>query len=498
MVFLASFVWLNSGLGSIENERMIRSFFLFVSTTAAWMVLSVAYRHADNSIPGLMVKSIYFFCMLSMPILFLLFTYRITNRELDGIFAAAVVVNTAAILARFIFAADSSDPAFWLIPDPLPELVLSVIHSLPAVYAMALLAAGYFKASERRQKKQLKHIFTGASIAGAVSIFFEFLMPTFFHFDTQFTNSYVPILIFVLFTGYAILKHRLLLVRSDYVFRKLFMNAHEGTLIVDKNGCVLSVNKQALRILHTDSIDIGDSVSDYIKGYEYGVEYRQHELVKTIDGDTRYLLLTQYPIDPHDLGSAKILIITDITAAKRELLRENSELMKKTYIDQLTGLYNRLYLIDEDSPFNDRMREASMLALLFIDADNFKSINDAYGHLTGDAMLRELAACIRDNTRRDSYAVRYGGDEFIVVLPDAGPTEAAAVAERIREKAAVIDYSHIREGLSLSLSIGLVCGKPPLITLIERADRAMYVSKSRGKNTVTVAQTDLVDVSPGR
>lgn len=500
MVFIASFVWLNSGLGSSETERIIRSFFILASSAAAWMVLSVADRHADTSIPGLILKSVFCFCMLNMSVMFLLFTYRLVNRSLDGIFATVLTVNTLAILARYLLPIDYSDPVFWRMDDPVLALAMSVIFSMPVVYAMILLVASCVKTNDERRKKQLKSIFAGAAIATVVSIISEYILPAFFDIDTSITLLYVALLIFVLFTGYAILKHRLLLVRSDYVFRKLFMDAHEGTLIVDKNARVISVNKQAMRILHTDSIDIGDPVSGYIDGYEYEADYRQHEIVKTTDGDTSYLLLTQYPIEPSDPGSAKILTITDITDTKRELLRENSELMKKTYIDQLTGLYNRMYLIDEDSPFYAglRLRGSTSLALLFIDADNFKAINDTYGHLTGDAMLRELAACIRDNIRKDCYAVRFGGDEFIVVLSDAGPTEAAVVAERIRQKAGALDYSHIREGLSLTLSIGLVCGKPPLVNLIERADRAMYVSKSRGKNSVTIAQVDLVDITPGR
>jgi diguanylate cyclase (GGDEF)-like protein len=123
---------------------------------------------------------------------------------------------------------------------------------------------------------------------------------------------------------------------------------------------------------------------------------------------------------------------------------------------------------------------------LFIDVDDFKVINDSYGHLVGDEVLRELASSIKGNVRGGNDAVRFGGDEFVVVLENISAEEAYTVAERIRYCASELEFSGGESLFHITLSIGLIEGAAPLNELLDKADRAMYASKNKGKNKTTI------------
>ncbi|MCA0042996.1 diguanylate cyclase [Celeribacter litoreus] len=184
---------------------------------------------------------------------------------------------------------------------------------------------------------------------------------------------------------------------------------------------------------------------------------------------------------------------------KREsdmLQRTVDEGLKLATQDSLTGLSNRRYAM----PHLERIaREARTrnqpFALMLIDLDRFKSVNDRYGHSTGDAVLIEVAHRLRDNLRGMDLIARFGGEEFLVCLPCTTLMEARAVAERLRNEIFAIPVAHAPDGtpVSVSASIGLVMGDAlpdsspaPIAHLIEVADRALYVAKAEGRNQVTL------------
>ncbi len=154
-------------------------------------------------------------------------------------------------------------------------------------------------------------------------------------------------------------------------------------------------------------------------------------------------------------------------------------------IDSLTGFYNRKKI---ENLLNQEVERASRykkdLSLLFIDLDNFKEINDTYGHLTGDKVIKEVAQIIKEEIRRTDFVGRFGGEEFLVVLPETRPSEALKVANRIRKR-----VEDKRTGVGrITVSIGVTCmreGENPE-TLFNRVDRAMYLAKEKGKNRVEV------------
>ena len=125
---------------------------------------------------------------------------------------------------------------------------------------------------------------------------------------------------------------------------------------------------------------------------------------------------------------------------------------------------------------------------MLVDIDNFKSINDTYGHEAGDRVLRQFAARFRRNTRSIDLACRIGGEEFVVVMPDSGLEPACQMAERLRECIAIEPFQPDGETtLTVTASVGVATLDQPqgsLDALFKRADRALYVAKRGGRNRV--------------
>jgi diguanylate cyclase (GGDEF)-like protein len=191
--------------------------------------------------------------------------------------------------------------------------------------------------------------------------------------------------------------------------------------------------------------------------------------------------------------------IDKIEYLNRELLSSlenldirNREIQDLVITDKLTGLYNRHYLMTSLEDEIDRcQRRENRFALMMIDMDNFKSINDTYGHSFGDVMLAYLGGLMRKQIRKHDRPFRYGGEEFVVILPDTDLTIAWMVAERIRttfekEQFRVETKDEPIKAVSRTLSIGLAKYEQGLTpgALLTQADDAMYKAKLQGKNRV--------------
>ena len=154
---------------------------------------------------------------------------------------------------------------------------------------------------------------------------------------------------------------------------------------------------------------------------------------------------------------------------------------------QLTGLYNRRRLEHDLTLHHQALtRYAVPTSVCMFDLDNLKIINDTQGHHVGDQMIQAAANICRTALRKNDTACRFGGDEFVIVLENTSAEEAYLVAERIRSCAGELEFYGAESLFHITLSIGLIEGAAPLDELLEKADRAMYASKNKGKNKTTV------------
>jgi diguanylate cyclase (GGDEF)-like protein len=168
---------------------------------------------------------------------------------------------------------------------------------------------------------------------------------------------------------------------------------------------------------------------------------------------------------------------------------DNAE--RLTITDDLTKLYNYRYLKQYlESEVKRCLRYRKKVSLLFIDVDGFKRVNDTFGHLVGSLALSEMGQVLRKILRETDVVGRYGGDEFVVVLPETPLNGALVIAERLRKK--VEDYEFVAQDLSIHLTISLGVANCPKHTLtaeglIKKADAAMYRAKELSKNNIKVA-----------
>jgi len=170
-------------------------------------------------------------------------------------------------------------------------------------------------------------------------------------------------------------------------------------------------------------------------------------------------------------------------------LRESEHKFRELSIkDGLTGLYNARYFFSQiESELERCSRYGHSLSIILMDIDDFKKFNDTYGHLMGDRVLECLAEVILKMVRKNDIAFRYGGEEFVILLPETGADEAVGVAERIRAGFARIDQCvddavPVHKTISVGVAQYQAGDTPP--QLIERADQYMYAAKSQGKNRI--------------
>jgi two-component system cell cycle response regulator len=137
--------------------------------------------------------------------------------------------------------------------------------------------------------------------------------------------------------------------------------------------------------------------------------------------------------------------------------------------------------------------QGRQLAVLMVDVDHFKSVNDRYGHASGDRALRLIADSLRVNTRVFDSVARYGGEEFVVVMPGTGPVEAAAAAERLRVAIQELEFNATAGmPMPLTVSVGVACTSVATALpegLLQAADTALYDAKRNGRNRVEMART---------
>ena len=195
------------------------------------------------------------------------------------------------------------------------------------------------------------------------------------------------------------------------------------------------------------------------------------------------------PFHPHEL-SLRVSILLRMKSLQKELKTKIAELEHVTVVDSLTGLYNQRYLYDTlRREYNRSDRFNLKLSLIIIDIDNFKNINDTFGHQRGDEIIKEVAKLLQVMLRGYDFAVRYGGDEFIIVLSQNTVIGSHIVAERIRklieENPLLIE---LNGGRPVTTSIGVSTfpddTKEGCDALINKADQALYKAKREGRNRV--------------
>ena len=197
------------------------------------------------------------------------------------------------------------------------------------------------------------------------------------------------------------------------------------------------------------------------------------------------------PMDTKDQPANVYSLFTAIQQLKQTLQQRDAlefRLKNIAHLDSLTGVANRYALNEYIKLLENQPTQFSETCLMVIDIDHFKQVNDVYGHLMGDQVIQFVAEKLKENIRTSDLLVRYGGDEFIVLIENVGMERALKIAEKIRSEiyeAKSVDNLRCPDlKVSISISIGVAIGATSWMALLEKADRALFQAKEQGKNKV--------------
>ncbi|MEX3803738.1 GGDEF domain-containing protein [Acinetobacter baumannii] len=199
---------------------------------------------------------------------------------------------------------------------------------------------------------------------------------------------------------------------------------------------------------------------------------------------------TDYPIDELKPKKGEFISLFEAIDRLQRMLKQRDafefQLKNIANTDPLTGVSNRLALSEYLKIVESYPQQFSQTCLMIIDIDRFKHVNDQYGHIVGDQVIRRIADQLKANVRASDLIVRYGGDEFLILLEQVQFLDARLLAEKIRIAISLeeIDLSGTQEKLHVSVSIGFAIGATSWMELLENADRSLLRAKARGRNVV--------------
>jgi len=295
---------------------------------------------------------------------------------------------------------------------------------------------------------------------------------------------------------------------SELRYRRLFETAQDGILILDAStGAITDVNPYLINML-------GYSREEFVKKklWEVGafqdIKASKHafqalqeiEYIRYKDFPLRAkngkLIRVEFVSNVYQEGDVKVIQcnIRNITRRKNAqdaLIKREAHLREQSVRDHLTGLFNRRYMEETlERELLRASRKQLYLGVIMLDVDNFKGINDTFGHAAGDIILQELGNFLLEHIRGEDITSRYGGDEFIIVLPDA-PREVTRVrAELIRQNAHLIHFPFEKQIPGpVTLSIGVAAFPEDGSTsaeILKAADIALYRAKDEGRDRVVM------------
>jgi diguanylate cyclase (GGDEF)-like protein len=278
-----------------------------------------------------------------------------------------------------------------------------------------------------------------------------------------------------------------------------------------------STDKIELKYSYVKSVPHSDWIIGsgfYINGVNEQIKLKQHELQVSYQKDYKNLLFFSFLLIGASLIVSYIISImlkkrflnysNDINAKRDELQALNKSLenqvkkrtqeLKKAYkemkkiaiTDSLTNIYNRYFFNDAlKNEFSRAKRYNSAFALIMFDIDHFKNINDTYGHIKGDEVLKSMTEIIKEHLRVSDVFARTGGEEFMIILPNTNITLATEIAQRIR---ACVEKYNFNLQSNITISIGVVTHKDNDThqSILKRVDNALYAAKESGRNSVIV------------
>lgn len=463
---------------------------------------------------------IMYFGVLAVPTLFLAFVLKITHHD-DWLTARNFVLLGIQPLAMIV--------AVWsdirLVFDRIDLRLLgglAVLHTERGLffwintyysYAVILLAFVILGVGSLRAnsffKRQYLIILAGSVIPFAASVFTQLNYAELADLDMAPISFGVSSILY----AYAIFRHQfmdLLPVARGHLIESM----SDGVLVLDEHGRIVDINPAMRNILEDEPATyLGQQVSTIMKQWAQNAEQllngaETRTELKIPNKPSRYLDLRITPLydDAHTING-RLMVFRDVTDRKeveKDLRRAmdrlqtqlieigtlQSQLREQAIRDVLTNLFNRRYLEETlERELARATREVYSLCVIMMDLDYFKDINDTYGHEAGDVVLKTLAETVTKQSRHGDFVCRYGGEEFVLVMPNINIEIAAERADELHRIINALNITYGVFNLTTTISMGVAMypehGKTKE-ELLRAADRAMYAAKNMGRNRVII------------
>ena len=309
--------------------------------------------------------------------------------------------------------------------------------------------------------------------------------------------------------------HDILSAQPDIISAFLGVSGTTIAVVADENHHIVDCNANLPRTLHTPDKPVGRYIGDIFcpmedEPFSLLVSGNVRELLPqmmricyteilykcyTVPAGSGFLILGDRAGDTdNEVLESMSLLNNELSTLSRELGRKNRELEKAyrkitelSRTDSLTGLANRADFRQRcEEMFALSQRHRFPLSLVMIDLDDFKQINDTYGHAAGDSVLAAFGALSRENCREGDFSARYGGEEFIAFLPHTPASEALNLADRLRILFSQQDILENGSTITISAGISELRAEDTLDDLIKRADDALYQAKHQGRNRCVI------------
>ncbi len=271
-----------------------------------------------------------------------------------------------------------------------------------------------------------------------------------------------------------------------------FSHISEGIIVIDDKNRLIDFNNAAQRIFDSLNIRyIGKNFSYFWKNKKLiNEEINCFEIEIKKDNKKRYYEFRTTELKEKTKLLGYVYFIQDITSQK-EMIQELNNLAN---YDVLTQVYNRRRLMEEAEKELIKAKTCkNCISVLMIDIDHFKRVNDNYGHLAGDNVIKMVTKACKDNLRRNDVIGRYGGEEFIIILPNTDKRKAVEFAENIRAYINEVKIEFNKEKISVTVSIGVACAiiindKINIEKIINEADKGLYYAKNHGRNQLCACE----------
>lgn len=436
-------------------------------------------------------------CLLSagaVSVLSLYLVLLLTENKLSRSRIMTILIFSPGVLflymALFLFGPDIKTSAFissfFYVGDFLYNfLYLSI--------CIALLVRWGIKTDRLREKKQAKLLVVSSVIPFFLNLLTQWILPLIGYRQFPLMGQLYAF-IMIVGTYFVITRYKMLHIPENIVLKEVEKKIIEMVITLNENGEFVNISKHALTLLGYESVDlIGKNITCLFEDQDkekfslqllkQEIEYNDIPMRKQTDEQLPVHIICVPIIDEiiHDfLGS--LLIIRDISK-EHELRSINAELHERTIRDSLTNLYNHqhsLEILRREVNQHKADPGARELTIMMLDLDYFKHINDTHGHLYGDYVIRTISEILSHNVKHRGYAGRFGGEEFLIILPRTGINEAYYIGEKIRND---INHYSYKETTSVTISIGITqLGEESPMQLLKKADDLLYLAKNNGRN----------------